>query len=294
VSVRKFRTSGADAGQPLGTWLATRLGEPPGAAQARIVAGAIYVDGRRERDPARVLRAAQAIHVQPGADAAEASPAAADAPAWRVVHERDDALVVDKPAGLAVQATRTSAGALDEQVAHAYPGATLVHRIDRDTSGLVLFARTASARTRFHRLLETRALLRDYLAVVYVADAAAPPAATFVLDAPIGPDPRDRRRQAAHAPGGLAARTHASLVRHDVSLHLALLRLRLDSGRTHQIRVHLADAGLPVLGDPLYAPEAVRALAPRLALHATRLAWPPSIDVTSPLPEELARLVPVA
>jgi 23S rRNA pseudouridine1911/1915/1917 synthase len=205
-----------------------------------------------------------------------------------VVHEREDVLVVDKPAGLAVQATREAAGALDEQVAARYPGATLVHRIDRDTSGLVLFARTNGARARFHDWLESRALRREYLAVVRTKAA---PAARFVLDAPLGPDVREHRKQAANVPGGLAARTEVTLERHDAARATALLRCVLDTGRTHQIRVHLAAVGLPVLGDPLYAPDEARALCPRLALHAARLAWPPRTTVSSPLPPELAALV---
>jgi 23S rRNA pseudouridine1911/1915/1917 synthase len=274
VSVRKFRTSGADAGQRLGAWLAARLGEPEAVARERIVAGGVYVDGRRERDPARVLAAASSISVQPRVE---------QAVAWRVVHEDADVVVIDKPAGLAVQATREAGGALDEQVARRYAGATLVHRIDRDTSGLVLFARTDAARARLQAALAERRLAREYLAIVR---GTAPHEMT--LDATIGPDPRDRRRQAARVPGGQAARTHVRLVR--THLDRSLLGCVLDTGRTHQIRVHLADAGWPILGDPLYAPAEVRAAAPRLALHATRLAWPGGA-AESPLPDELAALM---
>jgi 23S rRNA pseudouridine1911/1915/1917 synthase len=277
--IRKFKTSGVDAGQALAAWLAARLGEPESEAAARVVGGSVYVDGKRERDPARVLAAAQAVTVQPRVDRSGEQPVA-----WRLVHEDREVLVVDKPAGLAVQATREAGDALDEQVARAYPGATLLHRIDRDTSGLVLFVREDAARARLQAALGAGRIVREYLAVV----AGAPPTAAFVCDAAIGPDPRDRRRQAARVPGGQAARTHVAIERRGLSA--SLLRCRLDTGRTHQIRVHLADAGLPILGDPLYAPADVRAAAPRLALHATHLAWDLQ-HAFSPLPEDLARLV---
>ncbi len=280
AAVRKFRTSGADAGQPLGLWLAARLGESEHAAGERVAAGAIYVDGRRERDPARPLVAAETITVQ-------LAVAATDPHAlwtWRVAFADAEVVCVEKPAGLPVQATREAGGALDEQVARKYVGATLVHRIDRDTSGLVLFARNDEARERFAAELAIGRITREYLAVVH----GTPAAATFTLDAPVGPDPRDRRRQAANAPTGRSARTLVAVV--TAGRVASLLRCTLDTGRTHQIRVHLADAGHAVLGDPLYAPPDVRAASPRLALHAARLAWPGG-EAESALPDELARLV---
>jgi 23S rRNA-/tRNA-specific pseudouridylate synthase len=127
-----------------------------------------------------------------------------------------------------------------------------------------------------------------YLAVV----DGAPTWDAIRLDAPIGRDPGDPRRRRARVSGGDPAVTHAEVVRRGVDpggAPAALVRARLETGRTHQIRVHLADAGHPILGDPLYAPPPVAARAPRLALHATRLAWPGGTAV-SPLSAGLAVL----
>ncbi len=263
--MRKLSTSAADAGTGLAEWLARRLGVAPGAAAALVAGGSVYVDGRRVRDPALRLSAGRKIAVHEGA----APPPAA----FRTVFADADVVVVDKPSGVAVMATRDAAGALDETVAAAHPGVRPVHRIDRDTSGLVMFARR-----------DPGPLGREYLAVV----AGEPPAPAFVLDAPIGPDPRDRRRFAAGA--GRAAETRARIVA--AWPGGALLRAVLVTGRTHQIRVHLAAAGLPILGDPLYAPPDARAAAPRLALHAATLRFG-GREISSPLPRELCALLPI-
>jgi RluA family pseudouridine synthase len=264
--VRKLSTSAADAGATLAAWLAGRLALPAEAAAALVAAGSVYVDGRRVRDPSLSLSAGQKIGVH---EAAAPPP-----PTFREVYSDAEVVVVDKPAGVAVMATREAAGALDEAVAAAHPGVRPVHRIDRDTSGLVLFARC-----------DPGPLGREYLAVV----AGAPPAPSFVLDAPIGPDPRDRRRFAAGA--GRPAETRLRVA--GAWTGGALLRATLVTGRTHQIRVHLAAAGLPILGDPIYAPPAARARAPRLALHAAMLRFG-GREVSSPLPPELRALLPIA
>src|SRR5215468_9518997 len=172
--MRKLSTSDVDAGAPLDRWLAGRLGWDLAAARARIAAGAVYVDGRRERDAARVLRGGERIAVH--------DPPAVAAGGWRVVHEETDLLVVDKPSGLPVIAGRAGGAALATEVAAAFPGMQPFHRIDRDTSGLVLFARAGGAK-RLAAALAAGTLVREYLAVV----AGAPPE-HLVLDAPIGPD----------------------------------------------------------------------------------------------------------
>lgn len=252
--MRKFRTSRADEGIPLADWLARRLGEPRERAAARVTGGSVAVDRARIRDPAAPVRARQTIVVH---DEAPPPPGG-----WRVVHEDDDVVVVDKPAGLASQATRGAGGALDEQVAAAHPGARLLHRLDKDASGLVLFSKPP-ARARLQALLAQGALLREYVALV----AGVVPWDAKTIDRPLGPDPADRRRQAVVPSGGLRAVTHALVERRDRST--TLLRLRLETGRTHQLRAHLAAAGHPIVGDALYGGPA----APRLMLHATRLAW---------------------
>jgi len=270
---RKLTTSDADAGAPLAEWLARRLGLAPDAASARVAAGAVYVDGRRERDAARVLRGGEKIAVH--------DPPAVAAGGWRVVHEETDLLVVDKPSGLPVIAGRAGGAALATEVAAAFPGMQPFHRIDRDTSGLVLFARAGGAK-RLAAALAAGTLVREYLAVVA---GAAPD--RLVLDAPIGPDPADRRRMQAGVPGGKPARTDVAVERRGT--RTTLVRARLTTGLTHQIRVHLAAAGHPVLGDGLYGGPP----APRLALHAEHLEWPgpPRASPRSPLPSEIEALI---
>ncbi len=260
---RKLTTSAVDAGQELGAWLSERLTLALEAAQALVAGGSVFVDGSRERDPATTLHGGEKIIVHTPA-AAPATPLA-----WRIAFQDAEVLVIDKPAGLAVQATREAAGALDEQVAKAFPEARLLHRIDRDTSGLVLFTRSRTARQRMQAALETGAIRREYLAVV----DGRPAEDSFTVAAPVG------GRDASTLVHVLKRGRDASLV-----------ECILATGRTHQIRLHLAGVGHAILGDPLHAPPPVTARSARLALHATRLAWP-GASAQSPLPAELAALV---
>jgi 23S rRNA pseudouridine1911/1915/1917 synthase len=268
--VRKLTTSAVDAGAGLAAWLAARLGLAAGEARRRVAAGAVYVGGRRAHDPDLVLAGSERIVVH--------EPRAAPDDGWRVVHEEAGIVVVDKPAGLPVTRGRAGGAALEPLVAGRFPGARAFHRIDQDTSGLVLFARGDGAR-RLAAALAAGRLEREYLAVV----AGAPPD-VLCLDAPIGPDPADRRRMKAGVPGGKPARTDVTVVRRVAGR--ALVRARLSTGLTHQIRVHLAGVGHPVLGDTVYGGPP----AARLALHATRLGWPGG-EAASPLPADLDALV---
>jgi RluA family pseudouridine synthase len=273
VSPRKLTTSAADVGAPLAEWLERRLGMGQDEVMRRVAAGAVYIDGARERDGGRTLGAGQRVVVH--------EPAAANAAAWRVVYEDADVLVVDKPAGLATVADRAGGRSLDVEVAALHPAARPFHRIDRDTSGLVLFTRRRAARQQLAAALERGAVERIYAAVV----VGAPPDA-LVLDAPIGPDPDDRRRMRAGVPGARPARSDVRVRARGAAR--ALVEVRLVTGLTHQIRVHLSSAGWPIVGDVLYGGPP----AARLALHAERLVWPGGSAV-APLPEEVAALAAV-
>jgi 23S rRNA pseudouridine1911/1915/1917 synthase len=265
---RKLRAAAVDAGAPLAAWLAARLGLDPDEARRRVELGAVFVDGRRVRDPMLPLGA--------GARVAVHEPVSRPAP-WREVFQDGDVLVVDKPAGLAVTAPRAGGAALDAEVRARFPSARPMHRIDAATSGLVLFTLGPQAQRRLAHDLAAGRVERIYLAIV----EGVPPART--LDAAIGPDPADRLRFRAGVPGGRPAATEIRVVTPGAR---SLVEARLVTGLTHQIRVHLAGAGFPILGDPIYGGGP----APRLALHAHRLAWPGGA-ARSELPEELARLL---
>jgi 23S rRNA pseudouridine1911/1915/1917 synthase len=210
---------------------------------------------------------------------------------WRDEH----LLVVDKPAGLVVHPARGHReGTLSQLLAGTAAGGAgggdpdrpgIVHRLDRDTSGLLVVSCTDESHRLLQAALRERLVEREYLALV----EGRPPARSGTIEAPIGRDPRLRTRMAVGGVAGREARTHFTLERslRDVSL----LRLRLDTGRTHQIRVHLQAIGHPVCGDPEYGNPGTLGLK-RQFLHATRLAFPHPItgervDVGSPLPCDL-------
>jgi len=167
------------------------------------------------------------------------------------------------------------------------PRAGIVHRLDKDTSGLLVVAKTEPAQASLVRQLQARTMKRTYLALARGEIKSA-----GSIDAPVGRDPRSRTRMAV-VPSGKPAVTHYK-VRKSFPRH-TLLECQLESGRTHQIRVHLASIGHPVEGDPVYAGKG-EGLLPRQALHAWKLAFVhPSSGKTvrfeSPLPADFSRLL---
>lgn len=215
----------------------------------------------------------------------------AESPELRVAWRDKYLLVVDKPAGLVVHPARGHReGTLAQLLAGTAAGgeperAGIVHRLDRDTSGLLVVACTDEAHRLLQDALRKRLIEREYLALV----EGLPPARTGTIEAPIGRHPRIRTRMAVGGSGSREARTHFTLDR--ALRDYSLLRLRLDTGRTHQIRVHMQAIGHPVCGDPEYGTPGLLGLH-RQFLHATRLAFdhPLSgerIEVDSPLPVDL-------
>jgi 23S rRNA pseudouridine1911/1915/1917 synthase len=217
---------------------------------------------------------------------------------FEIVWQDEHLLVVDKPAGLVVHPARGHReGTLSQLLAGTAAGgeadrAGIVHRLDRDTSGLLVVACTEDAHRLLQEELRKRLIEREYLALV----EGLPPARTGTIEAPIGRHPRIRTRMAVGGAGSREARTHFTLEQQLGGV--SLLRLRLDTGRTHQIRVHLQAIGHPVCGDPEYGAPSTLGLQ-RQFLHATRLAFPHPItgepvEVDSPLPEDLRRALRAA
>jgi 23S rRNA pseudouridine1911/1915/1917 synthase len=212
---------------------------------------------------------------------------------FTIAYEDEHLLVIDKGPGLVVHPARghreaTLAQLLGKSAAGGDPErAGIVHRLDRDTSGLLIVARSEEAHRLLQAALARRLIEREYLALV----RGRPPARSGTIDAPIGRDPRVRTRMAIDGLHPRQARTHFTL---DRALDgTSLLRLRLETGRTHQIRVHLQAIGHPVCGDPEYGTPGTFGLE-RQFLHATRVAFDhplteERVEVRSPLPEDLAR-----
>jgi 23S rRNA pseudouridine1911/1915/1917 synthase len=233
----------------------------------------------------------------PGADEADGA-GGRTAPPFTIAYQDAQLLVVDKAPGVVVHPSRGHReGALSQLLAGLLEGGEgegvwdperpgIVHRLDRDTSGLLVVARSEGVLRALQALLSERRIEREYLALV----EGRPPARTGTIEAPVGRDPRVRTRMAVGGAGARPARTHFALER--ALSRFTLLRLRLETGRTHQIRVHLAAIGHPVCGDPEYGTAGLLGLE-RQFLHATRLSFPhpftgQPIDVRSPLPDDLA------
>ena len=211
----------------------------------------------------------------------------------RIAYEDEHLLVVDKPAGLVVHpapghATGTLVHgllALDAAAGGEEKRPGIVHRLDRDTSGLMVVARTPEAHRRLQGLVRRRRLERRYLALV----CGRPRSRRGTIEAPIGRDRHDRTRHSLDTATPRDATTHFEVV--ELLPRHALLDLRLETGRTHQIRVHLAAIDLPVAGDPVYGRPGELGLE-RQFLHAARLAFPhpmtgEPVEAESALPPDL-------
>ena len=283
------------AGTRLDRFLADAVGSRA-RAQTLIDAGRVRVDGAVV--PKRhLIRSGEAISI----DEAPAEPtvvAGEEAP-FEVAYEDEHLLVVDKPAGVVVHPAR---GHWDGTLAQALAGraagggeawrAGIVHRLDRDTSGLLVVAKSDAVHRALKALLAERRLRREYLALV----DGHPSARTGTIDAPIGRHRRDRKLMSVDSDDPREARTHFEIER--LLPGAALLRVALETGRTHQIRVHLAAIGHPVCGDPQYG-TAGRFGLTRQFLHAARLAFVhpvtgEEVDVRSALPDDLRAALAVA
>ncbi|HET9322531.1 MAG TPA: RluA family pseudouridine synthase [Gaiellaceae bacterium] len=259
------------------------------AAERLLERGDVVVDGR-QAPKSRRLQGGEDVEFELPEAPPELAPE--DVP-LRIAHVDEHLLVVDKPAGVVVHPSPGHAtGTLVHGVlAHGAAGGDeerpgIVHRLDRDTSGLLVVARSEEAHERLKALVRRHGLERTYIALV----RGRPRSRRGRIEAPIGRDRRDPTRRSLSTDSPREAVTHFELLE-PLGQH-ALLRVELETGRTHQIRVHLAAIGLPVVGDPVYGvPDPALG---RQFLHASRLAFDhpfttERIDVESPLPPELGR-----
>jgi 23S rRNA pseudouridine1911/1915/1917 synthase len=279
------------AGMRLDRFLAAPLGSRA-RAQTLIDIERVRVDGRLRRKRHSV-RPGELIEI----DDRDRVPDAPDAPdalaPFAVEYEDEHLLVVDKPARMVVHPARGHrTGTLAQALAGRGAGgedpwrAGIVHRLDRDTSGLLVVAKSDAVHRALKALLSERQLRREYLALV----VGHPTARTGTIDAPIGRDRRERVLMSIDSDDPREARTQFEVER--MLPDSSLLRVVLDTGRTHQIRVHLAAIGYPVCGDPQYGAPGSFGLE-RQFLHAERLAFEhpvthQAVDVRSPLPADLA------
>jgi 23S rRNA pseudouridine1911/1915/1917 synthase len=273
------------AGSRLDQFLASQLGSR--AAAERAVAAGALVDGAA-RPKSHRLQGGEEITL---AAEPELVLTQHKVPEPRFAYEDEHLIVVDKPSGLVVHpgaghATGTLVDALRGKIAGGDPERPgIVHRLDRDTSGLMVVARSEEAHARLEQLVRERALERTYVALV----RGRPRSRRGKIDAPIGRDRGDATRNSLDTDTPRDAVTHFEVV--ELLPHDALLRVTLETGRMHQIRVHLAAIDLPVVGDSTYGVPGPG--LERQFLHAARLAFThpfsgERVDVESPLPEDLA------
>ena len=293
------------AGQRLDQVLAELLSEYSRTRiKTWIESGEILVNGGQLRPKDKVIGGER---VEVNAQLPDAVPVAPEVIDFDIAYEDKHVLVINKPAGLVVHPGAGNAdGTLQNALLHfdaklaQLPRGGIVHRIDKDTTGLLVVARTLEAHTALVRALEAREIEREYEAVCHGVMTVG-----GSVDAPIGRHPVDRLKQAIREDGREAVTHYRVLHRYRGHTHV---RLQLETGRTHQIRVHMAHAHYPLVGDRTYGGrlqlpkgaspaliEALRAFK-RQALHAARLAFKhpvtqKPVDVTAELPGDMKELL---
>lgn len=318
--LRRFQVGAPASGTRLDLFLAATCSDlSRSRIQKLIQDGAVHVDGAAAKR-SHAVRAGESVTVE--VPAPQRTELVAEDIPLAILYEDDQLIAIDKPPGLVVHpAPGHPSGTLVNALLHYVrdlegvgvggelrPG--IVHRLDRDTSGVLLVAKTDRAHQMLSRQMRRRSLRKEYLALV----AGVPRVRKGEVALAIGRDPKDRKRMKAvrttgdSLPAGVReAKTLYEIERDWFPLGLTLLRCRLVTGRTHQIRVHLSAAGLPIVGDPVYGRPRYAKLPngplksrlqdfPRQALHAERIAFhhPVSqelIEVVAPLPKDLQELL---
>jgi 23S rRNA pseudouridine1911/1915/1917 synthase len=318
-TVEQVTVGASHAGQRLDRVLAEALGHlSRSRLKALITEGHVTRAGAVVRQPALKVAAGERFAVTIPAPVSPV-PAGQDIP-LTILFEDADIIVIDKPAGFVVHPApgnpdHTLVNAL---IAHCGDGLTgiggvrrpgIVHRLDKDTSGVMVAAKTAAAHEALVGQFAARTVSRAYRAIAW----GLPVPADGLVEGAIGRNPRNRKKMAVVTRGGKPARTRYRTLQVYGAGLASMLECRLETGRTHQIRVHLSHAGHPIVGDPAYgraagrrtllkavpdAPAAAIAAFPRQALHAFRLGFEhPStgehIDFETELPEDMANLAEI-
>jgi 23S rRNA pseudouridine1911/1915/1917 synthase len=285
----KQRVPESAAGERLDRFLASLPEVGSRGVAERVLTDGVLVDGQ-ERAKSHRLAGGEELEFQP--PEAPATTLAPEEMDLRIAYEDEHLVVVDKPAGLVVHPApgHTTGTLVHGLLAHDVAGGDddrpgIVHRLDRDTSGLMVVARSEEAHKRLQELVRRRELERHYRALV----VGRPRSRAGRIEAPIGRDRRDPMRHSLDTDSPREAVTHFEVV--ELFPRHTLLDVKLETGRTHQIRVHLNAIGLPVAGDPVYGRPHELGLE-RQFLHAGRLAFAhpftgEQVDVDSPLPEDL-------
>ncbi len=296
----------AQAGERLDVCVARHLGKPRNQVRRWITVERVTIGGRPAK-PATVVREGDVVACRPPERRA-APGLTAQAGELVVLHEDPELAVLDKPPGVAVHpGAGRDRDTLVHYLLHRYPeiagvgGAArpgIVHRLDLDTTGALAVARTEAAYLGLSAAFAERRVEKTYLAIVY----GSPREEACRIEAPIGRHRNDRKKMQVRA-GGRPATTHYRCL--ETAGGVSRLEIGLETGRTHQIRVHMKAAGHPLVGDPTYGEARWKGLPgparrplstfPRPALHAWRLAFAhpttgDPIEVTAPLPEDMRRL----
>jgi 23S rRNA pseudouridine1911/1915/1917 synthase len=314
MSSRAFTVTAAEAGTPLAAVISRRLSLPWSEAQQLVRRQRVYLGGGRCADPTRRVRAGQQVRVHlPPRDGGRPQSRPDKAPALVIRYQDAHVVVVEKPAGLTTMRHPSEAAEFGARAQRFLPPTLAdqlsvllasgrhssrlraVHRLDRDTSGLVVFARTAAAESHLGKQFRAHTIERRYLAIVRGR------ATSQTIESYLIPDRGDGRRGSTPAPGtGKRAVTHVRVLEN--LGEFTLVECRLETGRTHQVRIHLGEAGTPICGERVYdrplhgRPVPDTSGAPRLALHAASLGFDhpatgKRLRWSSPLPADLTALV---
>ena len=309
MEIREAEVTGTQHGLRLDRALGELFPSESRSFLAKLIkSGRVRIDGRPAAKASQRVETGQRLAI----DVPDPAPSTVESQEipLSVLHEDEDVVVIDKPPGLVVH---PAAGHPDHTLVNALlfhvkdlsgiggelrPG--IVHRLDKDTSGVMLIAKHDEAHRKLTANWNTDLVKKEYLAVVY----GTPSSERGTVDAPIGRDPRDRKRMAVVADGRRAVTDYEVAER---LRYASLVRCRLRTGRTHQIRVHMKHLGHPIIGDPVYSGPQWRGIPdkklqriierfPRQALHAARLTFAhprtgASVTVEAPVPEDMRELI---